>query len=279
MQGSHRVRRARRRNVPAATVDPGTKTKVVGYLRVSTEGQFADGFGLDVQERAVRAFAESQGYELVDIVTDCISGSVAPQERPGFARVLDMAAEGAFTALLLYRFDRLARNVLFAVQSVHLLRDRYSVVVRSVTEPIDTATPMGEMIFTVLASMAAQERQLITERTFGGRKEKALKGGFAGGRAPYGYRKTANGSLEVDHEQAAVVRRIYAARQQKRTLQAIADELNAENIPSPEGKKWHPPRVAYVLDNPRYRGAIEYLFQFGGTETHVLREGVHEAIL
>lgn len=279
MQGSKRIKSLAGRRRTSAQPAVTSRPKVVGYLRVSTEGQFSDGFGLDVQERAIRAFALSQGYELVELVTDCVSGATPPGERQGFSRVVELAEQGAFSILLLYKFDRLARNVLHAVTSVHALRDRFGIVIRSVTEPIDTATPMGEMIFTVLASMAAQERQVITERTFGGRKEKAAKGGYAGGPAPFGYDRDKDGGLIINEAEAAIVRRIFLERIQGRKLQQIADGLTQDDVPTKRGGKWHPSNIAYILDNPKYKGAIEYLFTWGGTDTHVLCEGHHDAIL
>ncbi|MFC6790593.1 recombinase family protein [Methylobacterium komagatae] len=279
MQGSDRVRRLRSRASAKPLAKELTKPRVVGYLRVSTEGQFSDGHGLDVQERAVKAFALSQGYQLVDVVTDCVSGATAPAEREGFRRVMELAGEGAFSILLLYKFDRLARNVLHAVTSVHEMRDRHGIVIRSVTEPIDTATPMGEMIFTVLASMAAQERQVITERTFGGRREKATKGGFAGGAAPFGYQRDKDGGLVVVEAEAAIVRRIFSERADGRTLQTIADSLNADGLRSKRGGLWQVSSVAYIADNPKYRGVVEYLFTWNGADTHVLREGQHTPIV
>lgn len=279
MRGSKRIRALKKRKTSIGAPISATTPKVVGYLRVSTEGQSSDGFGLDVQERAIRAFALSQGYEIIELVKDSVSGATPPAERDGFQRVLELAGEGRFTVLLLYKFDRLARNVLHAVTSVHALRDRFGIVIRSVTEPIDTATPMGEMIFTVLASMAAQERQVITERTFGGRREKAAKGGFAGGAVPYGYQRDKDGGLVICAAEAEVVRRIFAQRAMGRTLQGIADGLNADGIPSKKGGAWKVGALHYLLDNPKYRGAIEYLFQWNGSDAHILREGQHDAIL
>ena len=63
--------------------------------------------------------------------------------------------------LLVWKFDRLARSLLFSVTTVNELQERHAIVLRSVTEPIDTATPMGGMIFAILASFAAEERRVI----------------------------------------------------------------------------------------------------------------------
>ncbi|MEW5932001.1 MAG: recombinase family protein [Bacillota bacterium] len=253
--------------------------KAVGYVRVSTEEQAATGYGLDAQERAIRAFAESQGYELVDVVADPgVSGASRPEKRPGFSRVLGLAQEGAFSVLLLWKFDRLARNLAYAVGTANALREQYGVVIRSVTEPIDTSTPMGETILAVLAGMAAQEREAITERTLAGKKEKARRGGFAGGAAPLGYRRDKEGGLEVDPEEAELVRRIHAMRKQGMSYRAIADTLNAEGAPTKRGGKWYPATIAYILDNRKYEGLVEYVFRWRGKE-RVEQEAAHEAIL
>ena len=272
--------RLKARNKIQSEARAAIATKAVAYIRVSTEEQATTGHGLETQDKAVRAFAESQGYELVDVVGDPgVSGATRPAERPGFGRVLELAAAGAFTVLLVYKFDRLAREIRYAVTTVSDLAEQHEVVIRSVTEPIDTATPMGRTLFAILAGMAENERFAIRDRTAGGRVVKAGKGGYAGGRVPYGYRLGPDGDLVVVPEQARIVRRIYQERRRKRTLRAIADDLNRDGIPSPGGTAWHPYRVSYVVDNPKYRGAVEYLFRWSGSETHVLQPGAHEAIV
>jgi site-specific DNA recombinase len=158
MNGSNRIRLIRARAKSNAEQSQSLSAKAVGYIRVSTEEQAVNGHGLEVQERAIRAFAESQGYELLDVIADPgISGARAPTERPGFRRVLKLAQERAFSMLLVWKFDRLARSLLFSVTTVNELQERHAIVLRSVTEPIDTATPMGGMIFAILASFAAEE--------------------------------------------------------------------------------------------------------------------------
>jgi DNA invertase Pin-like site-specific DNA recombinase len=87
---------------------------------------------------------------------------------------------------------------------------------------------MGRTVFAILAGMAEQERQVITERTFLGRRGKAARGGFAGGAAPLGYKKDRQGGLVEDQESADTVRRIFAMKEEGATLQAIANRLNSE---------------------------------------------------
>jgi site-specific DNA recombinase len=279
MNGSNRIRLIRAQAKSDAEKNQSVAAKAVGYIRVSTEEQAVNGHGLEVQERAIRAFAESQGYELLDVIADPgISGARAPAERPGFRRVLQLAQERAFSLLLVWKFDRLARSLLFSVTTVNELQERHAIVLRSVTEPIDTATPMGGMIFAILASFAAEERRVITSRTLAGRKEKASRGGFAGGAAPLGYVKDLRGGLIVDDLQAAVVLRVIELHREGLSLHTIANMLNNEGRFSKRGGRFYPSTVRYILDNPKYRGFVEYYFRHDG-EAHCLTQGSHKAIL
>ena len=279
--GSKRLGRLRARTKVLQETKAARASRAVGYLRVSTEEQAATGHGLDTQEKAVRAFAESQGYDLVEVLTDAgVSGATKPTERPAFGRVVALAEAGALDVLLVAKIDRLSRDIRHAMTTVSDLAEQHEVAFRSVTESvIDTSNPMGRTFFAIFAGMAENERFVIRDRTAGGRVVKAGKGGFAGGKAPYGYEKDLQGGLRVVEDQAKIVRRIYRERRQRRTLQTITDGLNADRIPSPSGGEWQVSSVSYLLDNPKYRGAVEYLFRWSGAETHVLQPGSHEAIV
>ncbi|WP_066922952.1 recombinase family protein [Methylobacterium sp. CCH5-D2] len=284
--GSKRVARIKARTEVRASQKAAERTKVVAYFRVSTDEQANSGTGLETQQRAVHAFAESQGYEVVEAITDPgFSGATRPADRPGFARVMELAEARAFSILLVYKIDRLARDIRYAITTVSDLAEQHEVAFRSVTESvIDTSSPMGRTFFAIFAGMAENERYTIRDRTAGGRMNKAGRGGFAGGRAPYGYRVEGGDKgqrqLVVVPEQAKVVKRIYkAVKREKRTLRSICAELNGEGIPAPNGGIWHPSGISYIVDNQKYRGALEYLFQWNGATTHVLQDGTHAPIL
>ncbi len=279
-RGSKRVERLMRMEQEASTARSDIAEVAVGYIRVSTDEQATRGHGLESQERAIRAFAESQGYTLLDMIADPgVSGAILPSARDGFATVLSMAAQGQFAILLVWKIDRLARSLAHAVTTANDLREQYNIVLRSVTEPIDTATPMGQTIFAILAGMAAQERHVITERTLAGRKAKAEKGGYAGGTPPYGYRADGAGGLTIDPGEAEIVRAIFGLRGEGWTLRQIAAALNERGVQTRRGGKWHPATVRYLLDNPRYRGFTEYYFRWGQDQSQVVGEGGHEAIV
>lgn len=255
-----------------------TARVAVGYVRVSTEEQRDSGLSLGAQRESIEAFAKSQGYRLLAVVEDAaVSGAKDPATRPGFQRVLELAQGQAFGILLVWKFDRLARHLAFAVTTAQTLREQYGVTLRSVTEPIETESPVGQMLFGIFASMAAMEREEIKERTLLGRKAKAQHGGFAGGKAPYGYRRDKAGGLEVVPEEAAVVRRIFALRKQGLGTKAIAAQLNADGVPTRSGRPWLFTTIQGILENAKYEGLVEYYFADEGL--HVRRPGQHAAIL
>lgn len=282
MAGSIRAARKLARASARQTALEASSKRAVGYVRVSTEEQATHGHGLDVQRKAIEAFATSQGYELVDVVADPgISGATLPSARPGFGQVLRLIAEGGVGGVVLvWKFDRLARNLRHAIATVHDELIARDVELRSVTEAaIDTGSPMGRMIFAIFAGMAEGERETITLRTKSGRLEKGRKGGIACGTAPLGYRRREDGSLEVVEDEARIVRLIFDLRADGLKLQPIADRLNAAGHRGRGGGIWRPGSVAYVLDNEKYRGALEWVFTEGDELVHVHVPGAVAAIV
>ena len=276
---SRRVQKLQAQRVARLEQVTDVSKKVLGYVRVSTEEQVSKGHGLDAQERAIRSFAESQDFELIGVERDGgVSGTKKPSERDGFRRVLQLAEARRYSTLLVWKFDRLARNLFYSVTTVNDLKEKYGVVLRSVTEPIDTSNPMGEMIFTLLAGFAAEERRVIIRRTLAGKREKASRGGFSGGAAPLGYARDREGGLTVLDAESVVVLRIFEMRRAKLSLLSIARKLNNEGVASKRGGKWYPATISYILNNPKYHGFSEYYFRWE-EEAHLLKEGLHPSIL
>lgn len=280
MNGSKRIERLLKKAKTKQKEAQERAQIAVGYVRVSSDRQVKRGHGLASQERAIRAFSESQGYDLLAIVRDAgVSGATQPATREGFRQVLELAEAKAFSILLVWKIDRLARSIVHAVTTVNELMETYGVVLRSVTEPIDTASPLGQTIFSVLAGMAEQERQAIVQRTLSGKRFKAEKGQFTGAMAPFGYRTDGQGHLVVHRAEARVVKRIFKMRDQGKTLQEIADWLNDEGVETRRGGQWHPATARYILQNPRYTGYTDHFFPALGDDERIFREGEHEAIV
>src|ERR1041385_8688027 len=137
----------------------GLRAACALYMRVSTKGH---GQTTDTQALALREYAERRGFEIISEYRDeGFSGS--KDSRPALDRLMKDARCRKFDVVIVARFDRFARSV------SHLLRaleefNHLGVDFVSVSESIDTSTPMGRMIFTVLGAVAEFERNLIKER-------------------------------------------------------------------------------------------------------------------
>ncbi|EKG0837909.1 recombinase family protein [Salmonella enterica subsp. enterica] len=136
----------------------------IGYVRVSTNDQ-----NTDLQRNALNC----AGCEL--IFEDKISGTKA--ERPGLKKLLRTLSEG--DTLVVWKLDRLGRSMRHLVVLVEELRER-GVNFRSLTDSIDTSTPMGRFFFHVMGALAEMERELIVERTLAGLAAAREKGRVGG---------------------------------------------------------------------------------------------------
>jgi DNA invertase Pin-like site-specific DNA recombinase len=178
-------------------------TRAAIYVRVSTIG---NGQSPEMQLRELREYCERRGWQIAgEYVDSGISG--AKDKRPRLDRMMDDAHKRRFEVVAVWKFDRFARSV------SHLLRalDTFCVLgieFVSLSESLDTATPAGRMVFTVLGAVAELERSLIAERVRAGLRNARAKGKRLG-RPP----------VSVD----AV--RIGRLRSQGRSIREIAEEL------------------------------------------------------
>lgn len=236
--------------------EPLPVSRAAIYVRVSTDEQATQGYGLDVQRARCKAMAEAKGWPVVaEYADEGISGTLDATARPGLADMLAAVHLGEIDAVVVLALDRLARSTRLVLEIVDTFRTARVALV-SVKESLDTETPQGRFVLTMFAALAELERGVILQRTAAGRNERGRRDGERGGRVPMGYRRAGDGLVEVDTQAAAVVRRIFARRADGWTLQRIADALNAEATPNPQGgRRWEPSTVRAVLLNaPAYRG-------------------------
>jgi site-specific DNA recombinase len=238
---------------------------VVGYARISTPGQI-DNFSIPTQIEAIRNYCKQHKFRLLKIYEDlAVSGSL--QDRPALNDLLRHAKERAFSKLIVYRIDRLSRDL---YTQLWLTKELLvcDIEVMSISEPYNGQDPMSTAMRQIVGVFAQLEKGRITERLLDGRKQKLSKGGYAGGRPAYAY-TVKNGVLVVNEKEAEIVRRIYRLRYSRKSLQDIADILNTEKIPSRYGREWHNRTVLYILRNPIYRGFIRYGEKSKGTHSPI----------
>jgi len=142
--------------------------RVAAYVRISTGEQNAD-----MQVNELTEYAQFRKWETVETYSDKMSG--AKDKRPALDRLMADARRGKFDVVAVWRFDRFARS------TSHLLRalEEFAALgidFVSLKESIDTSTPTGKMIFTVLAAVAELERSTIRERVVAGQRAAKRRG-------------------------------------------------------------------------------------------------------
>jgi DNA invertase Pin-like site-specific DNA recombinase len=141
------------------------------YARVSTSNNGQDP---EVQLRELREYCERRGWALASEYVDVgISGTKV--KRPELDRLLADAHRRRFDAVVVWKFDRFARSVSHLLRALETFQS-LGIEFVSLTEGVDTSTPMGKMVFTVLGAVAELERSLIVERVKAGLRNARAKG-------------------------------------------------------------------------------------------------------
>ena len=223
------------------------KTRAIGYLRVSTAEQ-TTGFGLEVQEKAIRDYCRIHGVRLVHVESDeGRSGSNGLEHRIGLARALAALEGGDADALVVYRLDRLARDMGLQETTIARLR-KAGCEVRSVTEAdIDTDDPTRVLVRQLLGCIAQYEGAVIRGRMASGRAAKAERGGYVAGSPPYGWRAE-GGKLVEDGTERAHILSMERLRADGASYREIVAWLEANGVMTKRGARWTASAVQRVLD-------------------------------
>ena len=144
--------------------------KAASYARVST----TNGQDPTVQTRELKEYCERRGWEIASEYVDTgISG--AREKRPELDRMMADAHRRCFDAVVVWKFDRFARSVSHLLRALETFK-ALGIEFVSLSEQVDTSTPMGKMVFTVLGAVAELERSLIAERVRAGLRNARAKG-------------------------------------------------------------------------------------------------------
>jgi len=207
----------------------------VGYVRVSTEGQAAEGVSLDAQKARLEAWAATVGRRLVGVYVDAgVSGKRA-DNRPGLQAALrDACQRGA--PLVVYSLSRLARSVRDTLEITARL-EKCGADLVSLSEQLDTTSAAGRMVYRMLAVLAEFERDLASERTAGALAHKRARGERISRHAPFGFQFD-GGRVVPDARERATLAKIRRLSEQGVAQRAIVERLNAEGVPA-RGTRWH----------------------------------------
>lgn len=250
------------------------------YCRVSTDEQAEKGNSLPSQLERCKRYADKIGYQVVAELSDDISGMVRVQERPGGNRLLSLLDTGDIDAVIVYRLDRLSRDLVEVQFIAQSIRDDYEAElhVEEIGEIRDDDT--GDFSLFMYGFNAKREHKDITERTIRGKYEKASGNAKKNqppkpvmtGHPPYGYKregKREDAKMFIFEPDAKNVRSIFEwyvngdGGNGPLSLNAIASKLDADGIGTPEYRSnaaqyWIPATIKNILNNPIYTGVTHY---------------------
>lgn len=242
----------------AATVAQGAERKrlrVAAYARVSTnlEEQLTS-YEAQV-DHYTRYIQSKEEWEFVKVYTDEGISATNTKKREGFKSMVADALAGKIDLIITKSISRFARNTVDTLTTVRKLKEK-GIEVFFEKENIRTLDGKGELLITIMSSLAQEESRSISENVTWGQRKRFADGKVA---LPYGrflgYKKGANCLPEIIPEEASVVRLIYRLFLYGKTPSAIASYLTAEGIPTPAGKKkWGSKTIESILTNEKYKG-------------------------
>lgn len=283
-----------------ATINPLTrqtlvetmKRRTAGYARVSTDSdeQFTSYEAqIDYYTQYIKAHDD---WEFVKVYTDEGISGLNTKNRDGFNEMIADALAGKLDLIVTKSVSRFARNTVDSLTTIRQLKD-HGVEVYFEKENIWTFDGKGELLITIMSTLAQEESRSISENVTWGQRKR-----FSDGKVtmPYkrflGYQKGKDGNPEVVPEEAETVRYIYDLFMSGKTVTAIAKLLTAEGIPTPSGKeKWLSTTVEHILTNEKYKGCALLQKKFTvdflqkkmkvneGEVPQYYVEGSHEAII
>lgn len=232
------------------------KRRVAAYARVSTDKEEQENsFEAQVSYYTQRIKANPQ-WIFVEVYADEGISGTSLKKRDGFNRMIDDALAGKIDLILTKSVSRFARNTVDSLTTVRKLKDK-GVEVYFEKENIYTLDSKGELLITIMSSLAQEEARSISENTAWGRRKQFADGKYSLAYSLFlGYDKGTNGELAINEDEAAIVRRIYDEYLAGLSPYTIAKQLTADGIPTPAHKTvWHETTVRSILTNEKYYGA------------------------
>jgi site-specific DNA recombinase len=213
------------------------------YVRRSTSVDENDRTNsVALQEKRCREYAAMKEWHVHDEIYSDVNKTGSNLDRPGLTKLKDDIVRGTkgegprIGAVLCLKHDRLTRSLGDFVNTMKFFED-HGVAFVATSQSIDTSTPVGRMIANILASFGEYELSQIRERTRDAKRAKIIAGPYPGP-APFGFRKTPEGSLEVDRYEMSSMSLTHRELQRGEGWQWIAEILNENRQLKREGRPW-----------------------------------------
>jgi len=231
--------------------------RVAIYTRVSTNHQI-DKDSLKVQKRELLQYAELLLGAKDCVVFEDAGFSAKNTDRPKFQEMMSRIREREFTHLLVWKIDRVSRNLLDFTNMYAELK-ALGVTFISKNEQFDTSSAIGEAMLKIILVFAELERNMTSERVSAVMQSRAKSGAWNGGRIPYGYsydKETKEFSL--NRQEALIAKRIFRTYEATKSVIATTRNLNEAGIRTRSGALWSTVGIHKILRNPFYIGTYRY---------------------
>jgi len=235
--------------------DSKQKLRVAAYCRVSTDSE-EQASSYDVQIAHYTSYINSNPeWELAGIFADDGISGTNTKKREEFNRMIEACMEGKIDMVITKSISRFARNTLDCLKYIRQLKDK-NIPVFFEKENINTMDSKGEIMLTIMASLAQQESQSLSQNVKLGIQYRYQQGEVQVNHNRFlGYTKDENKRLVIVPEEAEVIKRIYREYLEGASLIQIARGLEADGILTAAKKpKWRPESIKKILQNEKYIG-------------------------
>ena len=239
----------------AVPIDRRAKRKVAGYARVSTDHDEQ----LTSYEAQLEYYSNlikgHEDWEFAGMYSDEGVTGTSTKKREGFQTMVADALDGKIDLIITKSVSRFARNTVDSLSTIRELKEHNTEVFFE-KENIWTFDSKGELLITIMSSLAQEESRSISENVTWGHRKRMADGKVSIAYSHFlGYDKGEDGNLVVNEEEAETVRLIFGDFLAGLSYCAIADKLTGMGIRTPAGKeKWNPHTVRRMLQNEKYKG-------------------------
>lgn len=231
------------------------KLRVAAYCRVSTDNEEqASSYEAQI-EHYTEFINKNPEWELVNVYADDGISATSTKDREQFNAMIEDCKAGKIDMIFTKSISRFARNTVDCLNYIRMLKEM-NIPVFFEKESINTMDSKGEVLLTIMASLAQQESESLSQNVKIGVQYRFQQGKvMVNARNFLGYDKDEDGHLIINPEQAEIVKRIFREYLEGKSCKKIAQGLERDGILTARGKtKWYDSTIRLILENEKYMG-------------------------
>ncbi len=231
------------------------KARVAAYARVSTDEEEQLNSYEAQKDYFTKLIMSNPDWEFAGMYADEGITATNTNHRDDFKQMVQDALDGKIDRIIIKSISRFARNTVDSLTTIRKLKEK-GIDIYFEKENVHTLDAKGELLITIMSSLAQEESRSISENCIWGIRKRMRDGKFSLAYKHFiGYDKGEDGKLVINEEQAKIIRRIYSEYIGGKSSTAIARGLQADGIPTATGKgMWGCSQVMSILQNEKYKG-------------------------